>query len=142
MITKIYFFEDKYYLFSNWSSHQIIFNNVLFPTAEHAYHYQKFTDPIIKEKILKSKSPNEAKEVSRQFINKQIVDWDKKKLDVMEQILREKLKQHSDVLVALKNTRDSEIIENSPDDYFWGCGKNKNGQNNLGKIWMKLRNSL
>ncbi len=36
-------------------------------------------------------------------------------------------------------TGDRELIESSPIDSFWGWGPNKDGQNHLGKIWMKLR---
>jgi domain of unknown function (DUF1768) len=34
------------------------------------------------------------------------------------------------------------IVEDSPKDDFWGWGSNRNGQNNLGKLWMKLREEL
>ena len=34
------------------------------------------------------------------------------------------------------------IIEDSPTDYYWGCGKDKTGRNELGKILMKVRNKI
>jgi predicted NAD-dependent protein-ADP-ribosyltransferase YbiA (DUF1768 family) len=34
------------------------------------------------------------------------------------------------------------LIENSPKDSYWGIGKNKDGQNWLGKFLMKLREEL
>lgn len=34
------------------------------------------------------------------------------------------------------------IVEDSPKDDFWGWRPNRNGQNNLGKLWMKLREEL
>ena len=35
-----------------------------------------------------------------------------------------------------------EIVEASPVDAFWGWGPNKDGENALGKIWMKLREEI
>jgi ribA/ribD-fused uncharacterized protein len=69
-------------------------------------------------------------------------DWNEIKLSVMEEILRAKLEQHEDVKDALKRTEGREIIENSPVDIFWGIGPNKDGQNMLGNIWMKIRGSI
>lgn len=34
------------------------------------------------------------------------------------------------------------IVEDSPKDSFWGWGESRNGQNNLGKLWMKLREEI
>ncbi len=34
------------------------------------------------------------------------------------------------------------IVEYSPVDAYWGWGPRKNGQNHLGKLWMKLRDEL
>jgi predicted NAD-dependent protein-ADP-ribosyltransferase YbiA (DUF1768 family) len=39
-------------------------------------------------------------------------------------------------------TGDRELVENSPRDSFWGWGLNKDGENHLGKIWIKLREEL
>jgi len=33
-------------------------------------------------------------------------------------------------------------MENSPTDYYWGCGKDGTGRNELGKILMKIRSKL
>jgi predicted NAD-dependent protein-ADP-ribosyltransferase YbiA (DUF1768 family) len=33
-------------------------------------------------------------------------------------------------------------VENSPIDYFWGCGAEKTGQNYLGKILMSVREEI
>ncbi len=33
-------------------------------------------------------------------------------------------------------------MEDSPKDSFWGWGEDRCGQNNLGKLWMKLRDEI
>lgn len=37
------------------------------------------------------------------------------------------------------STNDAKIIEDSPKDAFWGVGKNQNGRNELGKLFMEIR---
>jgi ribA/ribD-fused uncharacterized protein len=66
-------------------------------------------------------------------------EWGKKKVALVEEILRAKLAQHSEARAALAESGDEEIIEDSPTDYFWGAGADGTGQNKLGKLWMKLR---
>ena len=60
----------------------------------------------------------------------------------MEEILKQKTKQHQDVQDALKKTGTREIVENSPVDDLWGAGPNGDGRNTMGKLWMKIRSSL
>lgn len=42
----------------------------------------------------------------------------------------------------LLQTGDPRIIEDSPEDDFWGWGPNQDGENKLGKIWMQPRKRL
>ena len=42
----------------------------------------------------------------------------------------------------LEKTQDLTLIENSPFDKFWGCGKKKNGLNVTGKLLMLVRDHL
>ncbi len=60
----------------------------------------------------------------------------------MEELLRLKIEQNPYVKKKLLQTEDYMIVEDFPKDDFWGWGPNRNGQNNLGKLWMKLREEL
>ena len=42
----------------------------------------------------------------------------------------------------LAKTEDANLVENSPFDKFWGCGKSKNGKNASGKLLMLVRDHL
>lgn len=53
-----------------------------------------------------------------------------------------KAKQHPEFKEKLLESGDREIIEDSPYDYYWGCGENGTGKNRLGKMLMKLRNQI
>ena len=68
-------------------------------------------------------------------------DWDDVKLDVMLWGVREKFK-HTDLKDLLLSTGDEELVEgNTWNDTYWGICRGE-GQNNLGKILMKVRMEL
>lgn len=57
----------------------------------------------------------------------------------MEEIIRCKLEQHQYIREKLIASGDKYIVEMNDNDEFWGWGKAHQGQNELGKLWMKLR---
>jgi N-glycosidase YbiA len=115
---------------------------MLYPTSEHAYQANKFTDIDLKKQIQQTKSPLLAKQLSHKNDAFKRNDWNEKtKLEVMESILISKLEQHSEVKQVLLKTENRLIAEDSPVDDFWGYTAGT-GQNHLGKIWMKLRENL
>jgi len=38
--------------------------------------------------------------------------------------------------------KNKTLVENSDKDSFWGCGFDKKSENNMGKIWMKIRQEI
>ena len=60
----------------------------------------------------------------------------------MEELLRLKVEQNPYVKQKLLQTEEYLIVEDSPKDSFWGWGPNRDGENNLGKLWMKLREEI
>jgi predicted NAD-dependent protein-ADP-ribosyltransferase YbiA (DUF1768 family) len=60
----------------------------------------------------------------------------------MENIIRAKISMHPYIREKLLETGDREIIEDSHKDSFWGRGADFKGRNELGKVWMKIRNEL
>ena len=60
----------------------------------------------------------------------------------MNELLHAKLFQHSDVESQLKKTGNRTIIEQSPKGTFWSIGLDGKGDNNMGKLWMKLRDEI
>ncbi len=60
----------------------------------------------------------------------------------MEEIVRHKLRQNPYVMRKLLQTGKRKIVEDSPKDAFWGWGEKRDGRNELGKIWMKLREEV
>ena len=138
------FYEREFYCFSNFSSFAVRWKGRLWQTSEHAYQAAHFfeTAPKLAQKIYKAKSAHEAKKIAQANADKVPVDWKQKNVAIMEDIVRHKLKQNPYVMHKLLQTGKRKIVEDSPKDDFWGWGKKRNGRNELGKIWMKLRNEI
>jgi len=69
-------------------------------------------------------------------------DWEQVKDEIMQQGVLRKFETHADIREILLATGDELIVENSPIDYYWGCGKDGNGKNRLGEILMAVREIL
>ncbi len=139
---KIPYYESSYFVFSNFSPHAILYKGVLYPTAEHAFHAAKFDDKKIKEEIRLAGSPLVAYELGKKYKSLRKADWDAIKVEVLRDILVEKVHQHEEVMQTLIGTGEEEIVEDNPNDDFWGNGKDGNGQNHAGKILMDIRSTL
>ena len=64
--------------------------------------------------------------------------WQVKKIDIMDNLVRLKLRNSDAARKALKATGEKEIIEDTT-NAFWGRGTDNRGQNMLGKLWMLYR---
>ena len=138
------FYPREFYPFDNSSSFKVEWNGYLFASVEEAYQAASFmgSDEELVEKIKKSHSADEAQRIAYANRDKRREDWDDVKISIMEELLRLKIEQNPYVKKKLLQTGDYMIVEDSPKDDFWGWGPNRNGQNNLGKLWMKLREEL
>lgn len=134
------FYPREFYCLDNFSSFKVEWDGYLYASLEEAYQTAKFlkSAPEIAEEIKKSHSAHEAQKIA--FANKDKVrsDWQEVKLTIMEELLRKKLQQNPYVKQKLLQTKDYIIVEDSPKDNFWGWGKDRTGENHLGKLWMKL----
>ena len=63
------------------------------------------------------------------------------KRSMLNALLR-KFEMHQDLCTLLLDTKEEAIVENSPSDYYWGCGADGSGQNTLGKLLMQVRSLL
>ena len=138
------FYPREFYCLDNFSSFKVEYNGYLYASLEEAYQTLGFVNsaPEIAEQIRNSHSAHEAQKIAYANREKRQEDWDDIKLAVMEELLRNKIEQNPYVKKKLLETEGYLIVEDSPKDDFWGWGPNRDGQNNLGKLWMKLRREL
>ncbi len=136
---RVCFYEQDFYVLSNFSSFNLRWKGKIFPTSEHAYHSEKFENGDLSEAIRTAPSAHEAFKFAERAKWLRRDDWDDVKVDIMREILRAKVEQHEYVRRKLLATGDRELVENSWRDDFWGWGPNRDGQNMLGKLWMEIR---
>jgi ribA/ribD-fused uncharacterized protein len=145
---QVFFYEQEFYVLSNFSAFAVEWKGHLFPTSEHAYHWEKFLFPdrltgaTLRSEIRYAKSAHEAFKIAEANRDKMRDDWPFVRHNIMFDILRAKVNQHEYVRRKLLETGDRELIEDSWRDDFWGWGPNKDGQNVLGRLWMEVRAEL
>lgn len=145
---RVCFYEQDFYVLSNFSAFTVRWGPYTFPTSEHLYHWRRFflvgawMADSLADKIMHAPSAHEAFKIAQANKVYQIDNWDEIKVGEMREILRLKANQHEYVRRKLLATGDRELVENSWRDDFWGWGPNEDGQNMLGKLWMEVRAEL
>lgn len=137
---KFYSTKAEYGEFSNFDKNPVHVYGKTWKTIEHAYQAQKTNKPEEQEAILKATTPREARNLGQ--IVAMRADWDQVKCSVMKECVKAKFTQHKHLQELLLSTDNEELIEDSQNDYFWGCGANGKGLNNLGKILMEVREEI
>lgn len=140
----IYFYSslDDYACFSNFSPHGFEIDGLYWPTVEHYFQAQKFPATEYVEQIRLAKTPKQAKTLGRKRDWPLRPDWEEVKINIMRCAVLRKFQTHDDIRELLLSTGDEALIENAPNDYFWGAGRFGTGQNRLGKILMEVRQML
>ena len=131
-----------YGCFCNFSKHPVEEDGIVYLTTEHYFQSKKFLDEENKMDIINSSTPHLCAQKGRERTRPLRKDWENVKDDIMYEALKLKCEQNPVVKAALLSTRDDIIIEDSPIDFYWGCGKDGSGKNMLGILWMKLREEL
>lgn len=143
----IYFYserEEPYGCFSNFSQHGIKLDEFWWRTTEHYFQAQKFaeTDRPWFEKIREAKTPKDAAKMGRDRSHPLRQDWEQVKDEIMQVGVLEKFQTHESLCQIILGTGDELLVENSPIDFYWGCGKDGTGENKLGRILMAVRDIL
>ncbi|MNE30700.1 Swarming motility protein YbiA [compost metagenome] len=142
--------------FSQWWQSPFELNDITYKTAEHWMMAEKarlFGDSITLEKILKAKTPAEAKKMGRLVNHFNPAIWDSHKFQIVVNGNFHKFSQHEGLKSFLINTKDRVLVEASPVDNIWGIGMAADhdhienplkwkGENLLGYALMEVRDKL
>ncbi len=133
-------FRGEFGFLSNFHDASIWIDGQRYKSVEYAYQAFKF-GPYAGENsahamVMNAKSPGEAKKLG--YSAQLPVDWDTKKIDLMQRLVREKFKNPL-LRAMLVATEDAVLIEgNTWNDVFFGVCRGK-GLNWLGRILMDER---
>lgn len=142
MPISFYSTQGEHGCFSNFSRHGFELDGVYWATSEHYFQAQKFVGTPHVEAIRAAKTPKQAATMGRERTRPLRPDWEQVKDEVMRRAVLRKFETHPDIQAVLLATGDEEIIENAPNDYYWGCGAKGTGKNMLGKTLMEVRTIL
>lgn len=132
-------FNGKYRFLSNFYPSKVVLDDLEYDTVEAAFQAAKTDNVADRRAIREADKPAEAKRLGRKVTLRQ--DWEKVKIQVMEDLCRQKFQQPA-FKEKLLATGDAYLEEtNTWNDKFWGVCKGF-GKNHLGKILMKLRDEL
>ena len=126
---------------SNFSPYGFEEEGVYWRTVEHYFQAQKFENPEHREKIRNAHSPKQAKDLGQSRAIPIRGDWEQVKEQIMKHALSLKF-TNPKMKELLLSTKKRELIENSPYDCDWGCGRDGGGKNRLGKLLMEVRSEL
>ena len=137
-------FQGEYRFLSNFWPCYLKYHDIVYPTAEHAYQAAKVENVDVKTRIKNCPTPAEAKDFFETHGIMPDPGWTtQKKLKIMEELLMIKFGGKEPLLTqALMATGNAPLIEgNNWNDTFWGVCNNA-GENNLGRLLMKVRKEL
>lgn len=130
------FFQEYRFLSNFYKCLKFEWLGYEFDNTEAAYMASKSTDRHV-HKLFSTLAPNVARNIGQSIIIRP--DWNDVRLDVMMNVNR--LKYNDPVLRKLLDDTGNKILveTNTWGDFFWGASVDGVGENNLGKILMRIR---
>jgi len=133
-------FDGGFSFLSNFFDSAFNYNGAEWPTSEHAYQAMKTLDAGEQESVRMSSTPGRAKRAGKKVTKR--ADWDNVKVGIMEDVVFSKFDQNEALKSKLISTGDALIVEgNTWNDTFWGVCRGV-GDNNLGKVLMRVRDKI
>lgn len=135
-------FFGTYRFLSNFHRSPVFIDGCFYPSSEHAYMAQKTHNKYIKDIFSdENMSSKEARAEGQKIELRE--DWEEVKVQMMYNCLLSKFLNGEKERKMLLATGDKYLEElNYWKDFFWGADLNGKGQNNLGKLLMRVRQEL
>lgn len=134
--------SDNSQLLGTYVDYGFELEDKFWPTAEHYYQSKKFSDQDKQEVVRNADSPKKARALGRKRDRSFRKDWKDIRQIVMTRAIYTRSKSFQELSEALLATGERQIIENSNYDYYWGCGRDRRGNNAYGKVLMNVRKKL
>lgn len=133
-------FWREYEFLSNFYPSPIEYEEMRFPTVEHAFQAAKSLDLATRERFTRYPTPGAAKRAGRRLELRP--DWDKVRIGIMGELIALKFAPGTALCHKLLATGGATLVEeNWWRDRFWGT-TNGIGENWLGRLLMSRRAEL
>lgn len=143
MINIINFYSprNEHGYMSNFSLHPIVLDMIRYQTTEHYFQSKKFEGTPWEEKVRDTVGCSAVAILGRRHDLPLREDWESVKDQVMRKAVMAKFTQHQDIREQLLATGDSQLVEHTERDSYWGDAGDGSGKNMLGKILMEVRST-
>ncbi len=129
-------------MLSNLYRRDMRYKGIIHKSAEHALHHERALHVFGGEcDIIKQMKDTESPKAVKELADSEIPfssSWKKREVHVLDDIVRCKIDQHSDIKDFLDATGDRPITHPVASK-FWGTGRFKNGKDVFAKILMAIR---
>ncbi|MBS0196796.1 MAG: NADAR family protein [Planctomycetes bacterium] len=141
-VIRFYFCREEHGYLSNLARYPIEIDGRIWPTNEHYYQAQKFTDPQYAQEIFAARSATKAARLGQRRPDLVRPDWATLKEIVMLRALRAKFSQHAELALRLTATGHARLVEHTHLDSYWADGGDGSGLNRLGALLEQVREEL
>ncbi len=117
-------------------------DGVLWKTAEHYYQATKFIEGDYREKVRASESADVAIRLGKAWFKPKRKNWKQHRKTMMSRALYTQCQVYPEMAEAILQTGDQRLVESSQYNYFWGCGRDRRGENQFGQVLMGIRTKL
>jgi len=132
--------DPSYFLTNYYLDAPIQVNGIAFPTSQHYYEWQRYNDPVMKQRVVSAASPDLSSQLSQKYPYLLIPNFDSDK--AMLNALRAKFAQYPILARALLDTGTRPLVFHNPYDTYWADGGDGEGHNTLGNLLMIVRNEI
>lgn len=137
------FMEGEFFALSPFSLDPVTIWGETFATVEHAYQCARILPGPERDAIKSAPTPLGAwREGQKYKHNPALAVAGFEKYAVMEELFRAKLAQHAGIAALLQSSGDRELQKVIATDAYWGTGADGLGENQMGKLWMRLREEI
>ncbi len=147
-VNALYFSRhDEHNLLGSADLHPYTLDGHEWPTVEHYYQANLYKDEAVQTKIRALPSAQAVIALTEGFFSKlkwtgKHADWKKRRQVLMTRAFYTQCKTYPNIAQALLETGDQKLVESSAYDHFWGCGRDRRGENTYGKVLMNVRAKL
>ncbi len=135
---------DSEHCLSSFAAFPFYLDGREWATIEHYFQANKFDDEAYKERVRVAVSPKKARQLGRAKLAKRKIrkDWRDVKTTIMTRAVYTCARTHETLQKELAESGQLPLFESNNYDYYWGCGRDRRGQNHYGKVLMQVRNKL